>query len=96
MNSNHVFRSNPQPPVPILTLYTKHPCPLCDELKDELQSRFAGRYRLEQVDITASGNEKFWKLYRYEIPVLFLNGEFLCKHKLNSALLETKLNCIQT
>lgn len=76
---------------PILTLYTKSPCPLCDVLKSELQLRFSGRYQLQEVDITASGNERYLKLYKYEIPVLFLEGQFLCKHRLDSELLERKL-----
>ncbi|XP_047365306.1 acetyl-CoA acetyltransferase, mitochondrial isoform X2 [Vespa velutina] len=76
---------------PKLTLYTKHPCPLCDILKDELHLRFANRYQLEEVDITALGNEAYLKLYRYEIPVLFLEGQYLCKHRLDSDLLERRL-----
>ncbi|XP_050584132.1 acetyl-CoA acetyltransferase, mitochondrial isoform X1 [Bombus affinis] len=76
---------------PILTLYTKHPCPLCDILKNELQLRFSGRYQLQEVDITTPGNERYLELYKYEIPVLFLERQFLCKHRLDSELLERKL-----
>ncbi|XP_031369751.1 acetyl-CoA acetyltransferase, mitochondrial-like [Apis dorsata] len=76
---------------PVLTLYTKHPCSLCDILKKELQLHFFGRYQLQEIDITASGNEQYLKLYKYEIPVLFLEGQFLCKHYLDSELLERKL-----
>ncbi|XP_076657933.1 acetyl-CoA acetyltransferase 1 isoform X2 [Halictus rubicundus] len=77
---------------PTLTLYTKNPCPLCDVLKNELRANFSDRYRLQEVDITATGNERFLKLYKHDIPVLFLEGQFLCKHRLNSELLERKLN----
>ncbi|KOX74160.1 Acetyl-CoA acetyltransferase, mitochondrial [Melipona quadrifasciata] len=76
---------------PILTLYTKYPCPLCDILKNELRLRFSGRYQLQEIDITAHGNERYLKLYKYEIPVLFLERQFLCKHRLDSELLERKL-----
>lgn len=76
---------------PILTLYTKHPCPLCDILKNELQLRFSGRYQLQEVDITTPGNEQYLELYKYEIPVLFLERQFVCKHRLDSELLERKL-----
>lgn len=75
----------------MLTLYTKNPCPLCDELVDELQP-FSHRVRLEKVDITRMENLKYLKLYRYDIPVLHLNGEFLCMHRLDAAQLEEKLN----
>ncbi|KZC11011.1 Acetyl-CoA acetyltransferase, mitochondrial, partial [Dufourea novaeangliae] len=76
--------------LPTLTLYTKNPCPLCDVLKDELRKNFSG-YQLQEVDITAPGNERFFKLYKYEIPVLFLEDQFLCKHRLNSELLKRRL-----
>ncbi|XP_054005933.1 acetyl-CoA acetyltransferase, mitochondrial isoform X2 [Hylaeus anthracinus] len=76
---------------PTLTLYTKHPCPLCDILKNELQIHFSGQYQLQEVDITAPGNERFLKLYRYDIPVLFLEGQFLCKHRLDTEYLERRL-----
>ncbi|KAL0120685.1 hypothetical protein PUN28_008392 [Cardiocondyla obscurior] len=77
---------------PKLTLYTKNPCPLCDVLKSDLRIRFADRYQLEEVDITARGNECYFKLYRYDIPVLFLEGQYLCKHRLDVDLLERRLD----
>ncbi|CAL7946639.1 unnamed protein product [Xylocopa violacea] len=79
------------PSLPTLILYTKHPCPLCDVLKDELRLRFSGRYQLQEIDITAPENEQYLKLYEYEIPVLFLEDQFICKHRLDSDLLEEKL-----
>ncbi|CAK9799598.1 Acetyl-CoA acetyltransferase, mitochondrial [Anthophora plagiata] len=81
---------------PLITLYTKHPCPLCDILKNELRLRFSGRYQLREIDITAAENEEYLKLYKYEIPVLFLEGQFLCKHRLDSELLERKLQSISS
>lgn len=79
---------------PILTLYTKNPCPLCDELVAEL-TPFMDRLHLEKVDITRPENQKFFKQYRYDIPVLHINGEFLCMHRLDADLLDTKLNELQ-
>lgn len=80
---------------PRLTLFTKHPCPLCDILKNDLEAQFSGRYTLELIDITAPGNEDLRKLYKYEIPVLFLEGQYLCKHRLNAELLHRRLKDIQ-
>lgn len=79
---------------PILTLYTKNPCPLCDELVAEL-TPFMHRLQLEKVDITRPENREFFKQYRYDIPVLHINGEFLCMHRLDAELLDTKLNELQ-
>lgn len=91
-NISHRSHSHSNPPK--LTLYTKEVCPLCDVLKDELQSKFSGRYQLETIDITAPGNEHLKKLYRYEIPVLFLEGQYLCKHRLDVDLLEKRLSSL--
>lgn len=74
--------------VPVVTLYTKNPCPLCELLKEEL-APFEGQFVLEQVDIEE--NEQFRKLYRYEIPVVFLNGRFLCKHRVDIKQFERRL-----
>lgn len=91
LSYNHL-RSHLHSSPPKLTLYTKEVCPLCDIVKDELKSKFDGRYQLELVDITAPGNEHLKTLYQYEIPVLFLEGQYLCKHKLDIELLEKRLS----
>lgn len=79
---------------PILTLYTKNPCPLCDDLVEEL-APFMHRLHLEKVDITKPENRQYFKQYKYDIPVLHINGEFLCMHRLDTELLITKLNELQ-
>lgn len=53
--------------------------------------KFHGRFQLEKIDITRKENLKYLRLYRLDIPVCFLNGQFLCKHRLNSDLLEKRL-----
>lgn len=80
---------------PLITLYTHDHCSLCDDLVEELEVKFHGRYELEKIDITKKENLRFLRLYRLDIPVVFLNGQFLCMHKLNSNLLERKLNEIK-
>uniref|UniRef100_A0A0A1XP43 Acetyl-CoA acetyltransferase B, mitochondrial n=1 Tax=Zeugodacus cucurbitae TaxID=28588 RepID=A0A0A1XP43_ZEUCU len=77
--------------IPHLTLYTKDNCALCDELLSELEIYFDGQYTIEKVDITQKENVRFLRLYRYDIPVLFFNGQFLCMHKLNVNLLGRKM-----
>ncbi|XP_078484582.1 glutaredoxin-like protein C5orf63 homolog [Ciona intestinalis] len=75
--------------LPVLTLYTKDPCPLCEEAKDKL-SPLLNKFRLESVDITEPENKKWWNLYKYEIPVFHFEGEFLMKHKANLELLKQR------
>ncbi|KAM7354674.1 acetyl-CoA acetyltransferase, mitochondrial [Cochliomyia hominivorax] len=89
--------SCPTPPesLPLLTLYTKDPCPLCDTLIEELESNFSGEYDLQKVFIDSKENLRFLRLYRLDIPVLFLNNQFLCMHRLNHRLLRKKLDMLR-
>ena len=47
--------------------------------------------RLEKVDITEDGNRKWYRKYRYDIPVFHLNGQFLMNHRVNETLFKEKL-----
>ncbi|XP_039754734.1 acetyl-CoA acetyltransferase, mitochondrial-like isoform X2 [Pararge aegeria] len=75
---------------PILTFYTKTPCPLCDIVMEELEP-YKNKLIIEKVDITRPENLKWLRLYRLDIPVLFLNGKFLCMHRLNHGILQKRL-----
>lgn len=79
-----------QPRLPVLTLYTKDPCPLCDIAKEEI-SIHEHRYKFETVDITEQGNETWWDMYKYDIPVFHFEGKFLMNHRANIKLLDKKL-----
>ncbi|XP_063133105.1 glutaredoxin-like protein C5orf63 homolog isoform X2 [Rattus norvegicus] len=72
--------------LPVLTLFTKHPCPLCDEAKEVLQP-----YKNREVDITLPENSTWYERYKFDIPVFHLNGQFLMKHRVNTSKLETQL-----
>ena len=98
----HYFRNTSQdssssPVLPVLTLYTKYPCPLCDEAKENLKRFQADQVgghqvvKLEEVDIEAVGNEKLWEEYKYDIPVFHLEREFLCKHRMDLEKLKEAL-----
>lgn len=60
---------------PLIQLYTHEHCSLCDDLVEELEMKFHGRFELEKIDITKKENIKFLRLYRLDIPVCFLNGQ---------------------
>jgi hypothetical protein len=76
--------------LPTLTLFTKDPCPLCDVAKESLRP-LESRFNLELVDITAEGNEKWFELYRYEIPVFYFEKDFLSKNRVDLKKLEAAL-----
>ncbi|ELU01325.1 hypothetical protein CAPTEDRAFT_228559 [Capitella teleta] len=80
---------------PVLTLYTKDVCSLCEDAKEVLEP-FMHRFNFEQVDIEAPSNKEWWEKYKFEIPVFHLNGKFLMKHKVNTKLLQRKLDELET
>jgi len=90
LSGTRLTRFSTKPVLPVLTLYTKHICPLCDEAKAVLEN-YKHRFQLEEVDIKAKGNETWFDKYRYEIPVFHLNGSFLMKHRVNEELLDKEL-----
>jgi len=80
---------------PTLTLYTKYPCPLCDEAKEVLmKSSLWNQFVWQEVDIRLPENKKWFGRYRYEIPVFHLNGKFLMKHRVDLKLLEEHLSSL--
>uniref|UniRef100_A0A3B4U8F4 Glutaredoxin-like protein n=1 Tax=Seriola dumerili TaxID=41447 RepID=A0A3B4U8F4_SERDU len=72
--------------LPTLTLFTKDPCPLCDEAKEVLEP-----FKHRQVDISLQENRVWFDRYRWDIPVFHLNGQFVMKHRVNVVLLDKLL-----
>ncbi|KFP57904.1 Glutaredoxin-like C5orf63, partial [Cathartes aura] len=75
---------------PVLTLFTKKPCPLCDEAKEVLEP-YKRRFILQEVDITLPENSVWYDKYKYDIPVFHLNGKFLMKHQVDIQKFEDQL-----
>lgn len=88
------FREHETEGLPLITFYTKDPCGLCDIVMEELEP-FKDRIIIQKVDITEKHNLRWLRLYRHDIPVLFLNGQFLCMHRLDTVLLEKRLKQIE-
>ncbi|XP_028829831.1 glutaredoxin-like protein C5orf63 homolog [Denticeps clupeoides] len=76
--------------LPTLTLFTKDPCPLCEDSKEALDP-YKHRFILQEVDITLPENNVWYERYRHDIPVFHLDGQFLMMHRVNVALLERRL-----
>jgi len=69
---------------PIVKLYTKEGCTLCDKVTDVLRGVSAEiPHTLEAVDITDKDKTEFWDKYKYDIPVLHMNGKYWTKHRLS-------------
>ncbi|XP_060939085.1 glutaredoxin-like protein C5orf63 homolog [Limanda limanda] len=81
--------------LPVFTLFTKDPCSLCDEAKEELEP-FKHRFVLQQVDISLPENKVWLDRYRWDIPVFHLNGQFVMKHRVDVPLLDRLLRDAET
>mmetsp|Transcript_13579 Transcript_13579/g.42873 ORF Transcript_13579/g.42873 Transcript_13579/m.42873 type:complete len:158 (-) Transcript_13579:114-587(-) len=68
---------------PRVQLYTKAGCTLCDEAKSILAAcRDTSPHSLELVDITDADKVEWWHRYKYDIPVLHVDGAYWAKHRI--------------
>jgi len=66
-----------------VVLYTKPGCGLCEEMKDSMQRAGVGDlYTLQEVDIEKDA--ELYARYRYDIPVLLINGLEAFRHRLGA------------
>lgn len=76
--------SSPANAVVTVKLFTKQGCSLCDKVKQVLESmRQEQPHTLEAVDITDPDKSDWYHKYKYDIPVLHLNGMYWAKHQLS-------------
>ena len=75
---------------PIVTLYGRPGCHLCDEAR-EVVLRVADRAAFELVEIDIEGDDELFKRYLERIPVVALNGEELFDFFVDEAALEDRL-----
>jgi len=66
-----------------VVLYTKPDCGLCRKMKAVMRDAGCDElYMLEEVDIEQDPG--LFELYRYEIPVLFIDGVEAFRHRLTA------------
>ena len=69
---------------PSVLLFTKEGCTLCDKVKDVLKAvRETYPHSLDQIDITDREHRDWFDRYKYDIPVLHINGMYWTKHRLS-------------
>ena len=67
---------------PVVKLFTKEGCTLCDKVKDVLSEvREEYPHTLLQVDITDEEHQAWFGKYKYDIPILHLEDKFWIKHR---------------
>jgi len=66
-----------------VTLYSKPGCHLCEEMKSEIaRANCAEAFDLKEVNIESEA--ELFARYRYDIPVLNINGVDIFKHRLRA------------
>jgi glutaredoxin len=67
----------------LVQIYSKPGCHLCDEAKAAMQaSGCSDQFTLEEVNIEEDA--ALYEQYRYDIPVIFINGAKAFKHRIDS------------
>ncbi len=75
---------------PLVTLYTRAGCCLCDAAKQVIQAaRREAEFDYEEVDIDA--DPEFQRLYNDTVPVIAINGAKAFKYKVEKRELLKKL-----
>ncbi|HZI50043.1 MAG TPA: glutaredoxin family protein [Pyrinomonadaceae bacterium] len=73
-----------------VTLYSKPGCHLCEEMKLEIaRANCAEVFELEEVNIES--DPELWTRYRFDIPVLLIDGVEMFRHRLTSAAFRERI-----
>ena len=74
----------------VVIVYSRPGCHLCDEAKATIdEARKEGDFTVEEVNIDE--DPKLAELYRYDIPVVLINGVKAFKHRVDSREFRRKL-----
>lgn len=71
-------------------IYSKPDCPLCDDAKAVLLS-VQRRIPFALREINIESDPAVFERYRYDIPVVFIDGKKAFKHRLDERQLEARL-----
>ncbi|MCA1584031.1 MAG: glutaredoxin family protein [Acidobacteria bacterium] len=74
----------------IVMLYSKPGCHLCDDVRERLEAlRAEGGFTVDDIDITK--NPALFERYRYEIPVVFVDGVEIGRGRIEPTQLRERL-----
>jgi len=75
----------------LLEIYSKENCQLCDELK-EIVKKVNKKIDFEIKEIDITKDVDIFEKYKYDIPVVHLNGIIAFKHRITEDELIKKLS----
>jgi glutaredoxin len=74
----------------VVTIYSRPGCHLCEEAKKVILSSDCGDlFEVEEVNIDLDAG--LYEQYRYDIPVIFINGVKAFKHRVDPREFKRKL-----
>lgn len=76
--------------MPIVTLYGKPGCHLCEEARGELL-KVRAKIAFELVEVNIQDDTALFALYAEEIPVVAVEGEVISRYKVYPDRLEERL-----
>lgn len=76
--------------IPLVEIYSKDNCELCTKLKKIVEKvKLDIAFELKEIDITL--DEKLFEKYKYDIPVVHINGIIAFKHRIDELEFRKKL-----
>ena len=72
-------------------IYSKPDCPLCEEAKQVIR-RVQSRIPFQLIETNIEEDPKLLEVFRYEIPVIFIDSRKAFKHRVGEEELERRLN----
>ena len=85
MTSNKPLRPGPR-----VVIYSRPGCHLCEEAKKVIEaSGYRGEYTLEEINIESDA--ELLRRYRYDIPVITINGVEAFRHRVTADEFRQKL-----
>ena len=76
---------------PLVTMYTKPGCGLCDEAEEVIDGvRAKRRFKFERQNILENFGD--FEKYKHDIPVVFVNGREIARHHVDRAVLASALD----
>ena len=73
-----------------IEIYSKPDCHLCDVAKEVIK-KAENEFDLELVEINIEEDEASFHKYRYDIPVVMINGRKAFKHRVDEDKLRKRL-----
>ena len=93
-----IYNSNSDPSKdPTVQLFTKEGCTLCDKVVDVLKSiQSTQPHSLHAIDITDPDHAEYYDKYKWDIPILHVNGLYWIKHRITEGEAIQGLSMVQS